>query len=615
MRRLIIVILVLAAFGLGFLVRGGGPATPVAGTDMHETEPTVWTCSMHPQVQLPSAGACPICFMDLIPLENDTEEDLGPRAVVLTESAAALADIQTAPVRALSTDTDLSVKVRMIGKVVYDETTYRTITAWIPGRIDTLLVDSTGMSVKEGQGLASMYSPDLYAAQVELLDAVDAAVAMADSPDPSMARSAQATVEAARSRMRLWGLSAEQVLEIERSRVANHHSRIPSPLGGVVVHKNVVAGQYVQEGSKLFTIADLRHVWVTLDAYESDIAWLSVGIPVRFTVVALPGRSFSGDVVFIDPVLNERTRTVGVRIEVDNAAGELKPGMLVHATADADMSEFISRNSGTGVPLVIPVSSALVTGERAVVYVKILGRDKPTFEGREIVLGPRAGDFYVVKSGLTEGEIVVTHGNFKLDSALQIQAKPSMMSPDGGVAPPGHHHGDGMPDMVDPTPRTDVPEAFRSQLRPLLDGYLVLQAAFSADDDAGARVGVDGALAAIHAVDMKTAGPAHEAWMADSAALTGVLKTMATAKDIADRRGALQKLTDLVWNVMIRYGYADERTVRQFHCPMAYDGKGGDWIQLDPVTANPYFGSMMLKCGNETGVLSRIVAADSEGSQ
>ncbi len=626
MRRLMIVIVVLAAFALGLLVRGGGESTsPAIGTDVHESEPTTWTCSMHPQIQLPEAGQCPICLMDLIPLETNTEEDLGPRTIVLTESAAALADIQTTPVRRADADGDIKVDVRMVGKIAYDETTYKTITAWIPGRIDTLLVDYTGMTVQAGQGLASLYSPELYAAQVELLDAVKAVEALSSSPDPAMQKSARATVTSARSRLGLWGLGDDQIRTIEQSGIATHHTRIPSPLGGVVVHKNAVEGQYVREGTKLFTIADLNRVWVSLDVYESDIALLSVGVPVDFTIAALPGRTFTGEVTFIDPVLNEKSRTVGVRIEVDNRDGMLKPGMFVHATAKVGIPPLEGQSGDGQDALVIPASAPMITGSRAVVYVKIPGREKPSFEGREIVLGIRAGDYYVVLSGLAEGEDVVVHGNFKLDSALQIQAKPSMMSPDGGVAPPGHNHGgmqgtEGMDESTsmpakEPTPLADVPEAFRSQLKPLLDGYLAAQTAFAADDDVAARREIHNTMTALDAVDMGLAGPVHGSWMDDAAVLSAALKTMAAAKDITSRREGIQNLTDLIWGALIRYGYQDERTVRQFHCPMANDGVGGDWIQLDPVTSNPYYGAMMRKCGSETGVLASDSETDQEASR
>ncbi|HRX49899.1 MAG TPA: efflux RND transporter periplasmic adaptor subunit [Candidatus Krumholzibacteria bacterium] len=584
--------LLVLVFALGLLLGGRGTDAPHAVSDASDAEPTIWTCSMHPQIRLPEPGQCPICFMDLIPLVQGADEDLGPRTLVLSAAAAALAEIRTAPVETATTES--AVPVRLIGKVIYDETSYRTITAWVAGRIDTLLVNATGMNVRAGQGMASLYSPDLYAAQVELLDAARTAAALADGPDAAMARSARQTVEAARRRLTLWGLSAAQVREIERSGAAREHVRIPAPQGGVVVHMEASEGMYVQPGSKLYTVADLRRVWVSLDAYESDLAWLAVGQDVTFRVAALPDRTFTGRVVFIDPVLDKRTRTAGVRLEVDNPDGGLRPGMFVTATANSGFAA-LSAGRGQGGPvLTIPATAPLLTGKRAVVYVKIPGKEKPTFEGREVVLGPRLGDRYVVASGLNEGEQVVSRGAFKLDSALQIQARPSMMSPPEAAASAGAGPSD---------PLDDVPAAFLHELRPVLDGYLGLQAALAADDGAGARVAVAAVRDAIAAVDMDAAGPAHAAWMRDAAALGEVLAPMDAADSIEATRSGIQDLTAHLWNALVRYGYEDGRTVRRFHCPMARDGVGGDWIQLEPETANPYYGAMMLRCGSETAVL------------
>ena len=437
MRRLIPVIAVLAAFGLGLLLRGGdgGPGTagPAAGAP---AEAVIWTCSMHPQIRLPKPGKCPICFMDLIPVETGYRtDDLGPRTLQLSPAAVALAEIQTTMVERRAVEANL----RLIGKIGYDETRYRTIAAWFPGRIDTLFVDFTGTRVAEGQALASVYSPELFAAQGELLSAVSAADRLQQSPDPAMRSTAAATVVSARERLRLWGLTDAQIAGVESRGAPLRHQHIFSPLGGVVVHKNAAEGMYVSTGSPLFTVADLSTVWLEVAAYESDLPWLRTGQTITFGVPAVPGRSFQGKVVFIDPVLDGKTRTARVRADVDNADGALKPGMFVTASLAAPLGRpKAGPMADQDLPLVIPASAPLLTGKRAVVYVQVPDQDRPTFEGREVVLGPRAGDAYIVVSGLAEGEMVVTKGNFKIDSALQIQAKPSMMSPGGSPQlPPG----------------------------------------------------------------------------------------------------------------------------------------------------------------------------------
>jgi Cu(I)/Ag(I) efflux system membrane fusion protein len=287
--------------------------------------------------------------------------------------------------------------------------------------------------------------------------------------------------------LRLSGLSADQIKEIEDSGKASEHVTINSPASGVVIHRNAQEGMYVDTGTRIFTIADLDAVWVQLDAYESDLSWLRYGQHVDFTTEAYPGKTFNGVVSFIDPVLNPTTRTVKVRVNVDNRDGQLKPEMFVRANVfaqfagsgrmlDKDMiGKWVSpmhpevikdapgkcpicgmdlvpaeslgyanaSPSDAIAPLVIPATAALLTGKRAVVYVEVPDTDRPTYVGREVVLGPRAGPDYVVESGLAEGDLVVVSGNFKIDSALQIQAKPSMMNPAGGGSGGSHNHGGG----------------------------------------------------------------------------------------------------------------------------------------------------------------------------
>ena len=200
---------------------------------------------------------------------------------------------------------------------------------------------------------------------------------------------------------------------------------VNSPLGGVVIEKNAVEGMYVDTGMMLYSIADLSSVWVKLDVYESDLQWIRLGQRVDFTSEAWPGDIFAGKVSFIDPVLNNMTRTVKVRVNAPNPGGKLKPDMFVRSVLRAGIG-----GTAQGLPLVIPASAPLLTGKRAVVYVAVPGKEA-TYEGREVELGPRAGDFYEVKQGLSEGEMIVVNGAFKIDSAVQILARPSMMNPGG----------------------------------------------------------------------------------------------------------------------------------------------------------------------------------------
>ncbi len=280
--------------------------------------------------------------------------------------------------------------------------------------------------------LAEIYSPELYSAQAELQTAAKAARAAGDSG--ARTQTAQANLKSATERLRLWGMTDQQIQEIINGDRISENLTLRSPVAGVVVGRQATQGDYVKTGSVLYTIADLDRVWVVLEAFESDLALLRSGQPVDFSARAYPGRAFDGEILFIEPVLDERTRTVQVRVEVENIDGLLKPGMLVTGmvavTVDAEGQPVVDQADAQA-PLVIPETAPLLTGSRAVVYVRAPGEGDPVFTGREVVLGPHAGDVYLVFSGLSEGELVVTRGNFKIDSALQIQAAPSMMNPGG----------------------------------------------------------------------------------------------------------------------------------------------------------------------------------------
>lgn len=433
---LVVAFIAIAAFAAGYVLNGyNTPPSEVTehleSEGEHELEKKVddqgniiWTCSMHPQIQLPEPGNCPICFMELIPLERkDDSQKSSIREITLTENARKLAGITVEPVKRL----DVSVETRMVGKVDYDETRVRTITAWTGGRVVEMYVDYTGDLVKKGQPMVSLYSPELLTAQAELIQAVKARKDLENSKLELVKKSAVRTEEASREKLRLLGLTKQQIEKVIRNGKPADNITLYAPQSGVVIKKNVNEGQYVKTGEPIYSIADLSSLWVILEAYESDLPWIELGQNVRFTTEAYPGKFFEGKVVYVDPVVNEKTRTVRVRLEVSNDDSSLKPGMLVRATQQKGGQP----RDNTDSPLVIPASAPLITGKRAVVYVANPDKEG-TFEGREVILGAKAGNYYIVKNGLEENEKVVTNGNFKIDSAVQIVAKPSMMNPSAG---------------------------------------------------------------------------------------------------------------------------------------------------------------------------------------
>lgn len=591
-----------------------------ASVEEQSSATTIWTCSMHPQIRQPEPGDCPLCGMDLIPANSSDDDDSGPRTLSMSEAAKGLADIQTVPAQRRFVEHQLG----MVGKVEYDETRLKYITAWFPGRLDRLFVDYTGTAVQTGDHLAEIYSPSIITDQESLIQAKKAVSSLSESSVPNVLSNRTETLERARERLRLLGLTNQQIQEIENQEAPSEHITFYSPINGIVIHKNALKGDYVQTGTRIYTIADLSVVWVKMDAYESDLQWIHYGQEVEFTTISYPGEVFKGRVSFIDPFLNEQTRTVKVRVNVDNSNGKLKPEMFVRASVNSKVNadghvydtqlagkwispmhpEIIKDQPGTcdvcgmplvkaeelgyvdspaeegNPPLVIPASAPLITGKRAVVYVKVPDREKPTFEGREIILGPRLKDHYIVHSGLEEGEEVVVKGNFKIDSALQIQAKPSMMSPDGGATMAGHAHGGDTPSMPEKAkPSMAVPNEAAAALS---KAYQAVYEALVIDDLKAAQAKSNEWVNAAKQYNLK------EVEMLGH----GVMH----ATDLAEARQAFQKMADLMIQTVEQKGAANE-TAYVIHCPMAFNNQGADWLQWQQETRNPYFGQSMLKCG------------------
>ncbi len=398
---------------------------------------TVWTCAMHPQIHMPSPGQCPICGMNLIPLKPKESSREGS-SIKLSERARKLAEVETTPVK----KGKARLEVPLYGKLELDESRIAHITARTSGRIEHLFLDFTGVFVRKGDHMVDLYSPDLITAQQELIQAQQAAKERTSSD--FLREATLKNLESAREKLLLWGISKDQVDRIAKSGKLEEVISINAPMEGVVIHKEAVEGKYVKEGTKIYTIADLTQLWLVLDAYESDLAWLRHGQTVYFQAEALPGKTFEGEISFIDPILNETKRSARIRVNVNNQEGILKPGMFVRATAQPFISvtgEVISNSLAEAeLPLLIPATAPLITGKQAVVYVE--DPNLPgSYSARTIILGPRAGDYYIVYEGLKEGEQVVSSGNFKIDSASQILAQPSMMMPEGGAKPmKGHNH-------------------------------------------------------------------------------------------------------------------------------------------------------------------------------
>ena len=616
---LVAVILIVSALILGYQIGRPAPEAPATQDEVVQSDgpPTMYTCSMHPSVRLPDPDAkCPICFMDLIPVTDDGGEG-NERRVSISDADVVSSRIETARVGRLFP----TAEVRLYGKVTYDETSIARLTAYFPGRIDRLFVNFIGVDVRRGDHLAEIYSPDLLASFEELRQAAQAVNAGAGSA--IMRDAAAETLVAAREKLRLFGVSDEQVRAIEAGSFDSDRLTVFAPIGGVVTHLGVREGEYVETGAPIATVANLSRLWLDLEAYESQLPMLRWGQPVTFTVEAHPGQVFKGHVSFIEPLVNDQTRTATVRVAVDNPDLVLKPGMFASAAVQSKMGgegallsdEFAGRwvapmhptivrdepgqcdvcgmdlvpaeslgivadSTDIEEPLVIPRSAVLFTGARSVVYVEVPGADRPTYEGREVVLGPRAGELYVVRDGLAEGEFVVVSGAFRIDSAMQISAKPSMMSLDGTAA---DHRG-----------RFEAPEQFVWNLKPIYAAYLDAQEALAADDlDGFTQAATDLQTALGFVVETGLVGEPLGAWRRSAARLRfdGMPST------IEDARTRFERMSDGVIDLQRHFGHRGSEAWHVAYCPMAFDDKGADWLQRGTQISNPYFGDSMLRCG------------------
>lgn len=634
---LIAVLLIITALVIGY--RLGRPAPePADETAAVEPassgEPQMYTCSMHPSVRLPDPDAkCPICFMDLIPVTDDGGAGNELR-ISLSEAAVKLSQIETAPVGRFFPIAD----VRLFGKLTYDETSVARITAYFPGRLDRLFVNYIGVPVARGDHLAEMYSPRLLATFEEVRQA---RVALDESATTSeiVRTSTRQTLEAARGKLRLFGLTDAQIADAEAGKATGDRLTVYSPISGIVTHLAAREGDYVETGSPVATVADLSRLWLDLESYESQLPLLRWGQRVTFTVEAHPGEVFEGRIAFIEPMVDETTRTAAARVAVENKDRRLKPGMFASAVVRTRVADdgavvndelagrwvspmhptvvkdgpgqcdicgmdlvpaeslgFVGDPSSIEEPLVIPRSAVLFTGTRSVVYVEIPETEQSTYEGREVVLGPRAGEFYIVREGLSRGERVVVNGAFRIDSAMQIAAKPSMMTPAGGGGGDPHAaHGGMAGGAMPPMPeRVRAPDSFVFALKPVYAAYLDAQEALAADDLGGFSQAT---------ADLRTAlGFVEEAGLVGEPLgvwrrAAGKLRLAAGITDIERARAVFEGMSEAVISLQRRFGHRGSEEWRAAHCPMAFDNKGADWLQRGEQINNPYFGASMLRCG------------------
>ncbi len=377
----------------------------VEGVALAEAD-VYYTCPMHPEIVRDEPGDCPICGMTLVKkTRGGSKRDEGSSVTVSPELIQTLG-VTTEMVH----PRELTKEIRMVGRVDYNEKSMKVVSAWIPGRIDKLFVDFTGVTVEKGDPLVLLYSPKLISTQKEYLLSLETLKKMKDSVIPEIIQSAKSLVEASKQRLLLWGISEKQIKELKERGEPSTHLTIYAPIGGTIIHKQAMEGMYVMQGGNLYKIADLSTIWLYLDVYEYEMALVKIGQQVEITTLSYPGKTYTGTISFIDPFLDNKTRTVRVRCEMENEDLSLKPGMFANAIIKVLIGESV---------VAVPESAVIHSGKRTHV---IIDKGDGKFMPRPVTLGTQAGDYYQVLDGVMEGETVVTSANFFIDSESQLKA-------------------------------------------------------------------------------------------------------------------------------------------------------------------------------------------------
>ncbi len=589
MKKYIIYIGILAVGLLsGWIFFGGSSNNEVEHNHDSVTESNqMWTCSMHPQIMQPEPGDCPICGMDLVPAASSSEGLLADQ-FKLSENAMALANIQTSIVGNGKTADNA---IKLSGKIVQNEEANAVQVSYFSGRIERLNVSFTGEKVRKGQLLATIYSPELYAAQQELITA------------SSLKESQPALYKAVRNKLKLWKLSENQINQIEMAGKVKENFPVYATVSGTVSEKLVEQGDYIKQGQSLLKIANLNTVWANFDVYENQINLFKKGQAISITTNAYANKEFKGKVDFIDPILDTRTRTVKLRVVLNNKDETFKPGMFVEG-------EIKGITSNKEHVVSIPSSAVLWTGKRSVVYLKANPK-QPVFEMREITIGNQIGDNYEILDGLNNGDEIVTNGTFTVDAAAQLQGKKSMMNKEGGKTTTGHEGHLGMETNAsvnnekhsNMNERVKVSTNFQNQLKTVFNDYIKLKDALIKDDSNNVKAESKKLLANLSKVDMKLLKDkeTHNHWMSLEKDIKASATSISNTSKIKEQRMHFKNLSSYLTNAIEVFGI-NEKVYHQF-CPMADNNNGAYWLSKEEKVINPYFGDAMLTCGEVKQVI------------
>ncbi len=567
-------------------------------------EGVFYTCPMHPDIRLPQPGECPICGMTLVKKTAGEDEQSG--RITVTAQQVQLAGVTVEPLKRR----EMVKEIDTYGKIDYDETKLGIVSAWVGGRIDKLYVNFTGVTVNKDHPLASVYSPELISTEKEYLLAVNNLRKVEKSSMSAAIKDARDLVNSSRQRLLWWGLGEKQIERIKKSGQVEDHITIFAPIGGTVIKKHAYEGMYVKEGTELFHIADLSRVWLYADIYEDEIPFLyqeregdyfecpmhpevqhdspgschkcgmdlmrtNKSIKVEITTRAFPGEIFEGSISFTDPFLNPETRTVRVRVNINNPGLRLKPDMFARAQIHLPLGEILA----------VPENAVIHSGKRKIVLVEEeegkfrpqpakLGRlwlndaEKEHAEIEKLSFKRQSSRFHEILDGLEEGERVVTSGNFLIGSESQLQGALAKMIEETEKSDKASEDADEV--SYDFTREKSIEQ--------ILNAYYGIQTALAADKTEGIPgfAGIIIEKAASKSIK-DAAGPLSQE----------------PNNNIKKTRGDFEELSDVLIAYLSKNRAGQKKLPNRFYCPM----KNAEWLQAADQKANPYYGSMMLKCG------------------
>ncbi|MEH6770899.1 efflux RND transporter periplasmic adaptor subunit [Maribacter arcticus] len=564
---LYIVIAVVVGLLAGWIIFGNNGTESKSGSAISDTHDhsneiqEVWTCSMHPQIMQPEPGNCPICGMNLIPLEIGGE-GLAMNEIKMTKNAMSLANIQTSIVGSnMSSERDGIISLS--GKIATNEENNSVQASYFDGRIEHLNVNYKGQKVNNGQLLATIYSPNLVAAQQELITAA------------SLKESQPALYQAVRNKLKKWKLSDTQIDAIESSDKVRDNFPVYATINGTVSEVMAREGDYVKQGQPILKVSNLNSVWADFDAYENQISNLKEGQKIKVEANAYSNKEFDATITFIDPMLNNATRTVTVRATIKNNDNLFKPGMFVTGKVQGTktQSEMLS----------VPASAVMWTGERSLVYVKT-NPNEPVFEMREVSIHNRNGENYTISSGVQTGEEIVTNGIFTVDAAAQLQGKKSMMNK-------GKEDATEMPKSQ---MRLKFSERFTNNFNNVIKPYLKMKDAFVATDAKQVSAFAKMTSKAMKSADTKDLGKMEQSHINKT---IDKLDAIGKSDNIKNQRAHFVILNENLVAIAMNIKGANPLLYVQ-KCPMANNNKGAIWLSTEKDIKNPYYGDDMLTCGS-----------------